>query len=139
MTAWQIRVRGWVPISINEIDETGRRVCLEDGDRGTRDPGRDVGSIDGGDGDRDSVGGTRLGDDLDTQASAIGPGGKGSGSLNSGSSEWVPKGSSRGGSGCAGDMRGSCLCVVLVGGVRVACRESGTLNSLSGYCLCLIN
>ena len=104
-----------------------------------RDSGHDIQSIDKGDSNRDSVGGTGLGDNLDAWALVISPGGKGNGLLSSGSSEWIAKGSSRGGSGCAGDMRGSCLCVVLVGGVRVACRESGTLNSLSGYCLCLIN
>ena len=60
---------------------------MEDGSRGTRDPGHDVGLIDGGDGDRDSIRRSGSGDELDAWASVIGPGGKGSGSSSLGSSE----------------------------------------------------
>ena len=42
-------------------------------------------------------------------------------------------------SGSGGDMRGSCPWCALVFQVRVACREPCTQNSLSGYCLYLIN
>ena len=112
---------------------------LGGGGRTTGGPGHDVWSVNRGDGDGDGVRGARSGDDLDARASVISSGGKGSGSSSSGSSEWVAEGADRGGSRCTGDMRGSCLCAVLEGGIRVACRESCTFNGPCSYSLGLVN
>ena len=65
MTAQQMKVTGRGPISIDEIGKTGQREGSEDGGGGARDPGSNVGSVDGGDCDGDSVGGSGSGDDLD--------------------------------------------------------------------------
>ena len=56
MTARRMKVTGRGPISIDEIGNAGRREGSEDGGGGARDPGSDVGSVDGGDRDGDSVG-----------------------------------------------------------------------------------
>ena len=136
MMAWQIRVRGWAPISIDEIDETGGQDCLEDGSGAAGDSRHDAWTIDGRDSDGDSVGGTGSGDELDAQASVISSGGKGSGSVGSGSGKGVSEGGRRDGPGC--DLRGSCLrgegCQVSIGW-----GEACAFNCLSSNSLCVIN
>ena len=56
MTARRMKVTGRGPISIDEIGKAVRGEGSEDGGGGARDPGSDVGSVDGGGGDGDSVG-----------------------------------------------------------------------------------
>ena len=55
MTARRMKVTGRGPISIDEIGNAGRREGSEDGGGGARDPGGEIRSVDGGDGDGDSV------------------------------------------------------------------------------------
>ena len=56
MTARRMSVTGRGSISTDEIGKAGWCEGSEDGGGGARDPGSDVGSVDGGDRDGDSVG-----------------------------------------------------------------------------------
>ena len=65
-------------ISVDEIGEAGWREGSEDGGRTARDSGCDVGSVDGGNGDGDSIGGAGSGDDLNGWRLASSDGASGS-------------------------------------------------------------
>ena len=56
LTAWRMKVTSQGPISTNEIGKAGWRDGLEDGSGGARDPGCNIGSVNGRDGDGDNIG-----------------------------------------------------------------------------------
>ena len=77
MMAWRMKSRA-VDRSIDEIDEAGRQDGSEEGCGATGDSWRDVGTVNGGDGDGDSVGRDGPLDDLDGWGPLSSDGGSGS-------------------------------------------------------------
>ena len=77
MMAWRMKLRV-ADQSIDEIGEAGRRDGSEEGGGATGDSWRDVGTVNGGDDDGDSIGRGGPFDDLDRRGSLSSDGASGS-------------------------------------------------------------